>query len=86
MGRSCQSFDWKIDYRVDIMAAFLAFLKFELVNVERKCIYSDWYGSDIAEYWKSRRELTKIKEFDEDTPYDDLFSAEIRNILYEPNR
>ena len=54
MGRPTnESFNWTIDYRVEIMAAFLAFFKFELVSGDRKCVYSDWYVEDIADYWKS---------------------------------
>ena len=77
MGRPTnESFNWIIDYRVEIMAAFLAFFKFELVKGERNCLNSDWYGSDIVEYWERRRELTRIRKLGEDTPYDDLFSQE----------
>ena len=65
------------------MALFLAFFKFELVSGDRKCVYSDWYVEDIADYWKSWRELVRIKDFDVDTPYDDLFSAEIRKAIKE---
>ena len=84
MGRpSCQSFNWIIDLRVEIMAAFLAFFKFELVKGERNCLYSDWYGNDIVQFWERRRELTRIRKLGEDTPYDDLFSSEIRKSIKE---
>ena len=71
MGRpSCQSFDWRIDFRVEIMAAFLAFLNFKFMKEERACVYSEWYENDIAEYWNDRRELTRITTFDRDSLHD----------------
>jgi hypothetical protein len=84
MGRpSCQSFDWRIDFRVEIMAAFLAFCKFKFMKEENTCVYSELYGNDIAEYWNERRELTRISTFDKDSLHDPLFSAEIRKAVKE---
>ena len=75
---SNDSYDWIIDRRVDIMAAFLAFIKFEIVKGEQNCVYSEWTEESIGKYWGSRRQLTKIATFDEDLANDGFFSPEIR--------
>jgi len=72
------SYDWILDRRGDIMAAFLAFIKFEIVKGEQNCVYSEWSEESLGKYWGSRRQLTKIATFDEDLANDGFFSPEIR--------
>ena len=73
--------NFDVDSRVDVVAAFLSCIEFNRVQKGNKCVFSEWYASDIAEYWSTRRTLRSIMTLNEESANNTILSSEIRSAV-----
>jgi len=73
--------NFDVDSRVDVVAAFLSCIEFNRVQECNKCVFSEWYASDIADYWSTRRTLRSIMTLDTESANNTILSPEIRSAV-----